>query len=390
MTTPLPREQFAVTENFAYLNHAAVGVLPRRTQQALREFISAHGSSGVIGVFAYERLMEEYRARIARFIGARADEIAILRSTSDGANMIAGGFRWKPGDEIVLPDNEFGANAYPWLRLRAHGVNVRLVPSAQERLTPDILKKYISKNTRVVTVSWVSFEDGYRHDLAALAEVAHAAGALFCVDAIQALGAFGVDVSASGIDALYAGGAKWLLALQGVSFLYLRADLIDRFELAFPGWRSVANIWDFLDFEQPFAADATRFEAGTPNFIGALSLTESIALIESSGTAAIAKHVLDLTDRLVEGLKQLDAEIASIRGPETSSGIVTFKIPETDPIELGKSLQQSGFVTTYRTNGIRVAPHGYNTAAEIDRLVAAIAVYRKESNATALRIARSG
>lgn len=379
LTTPLPREQFAVTENFAYLNHAAVGVLPRKTQQALEEFLRAHGSAGVLGVFPYERLMERYRATIAHFIGARPGEIAMLRSTSDGANIIAGGFPWKRGDEIIMPDNEFGANAYPWLRLRAHGVNLRLIPSARERLTPDVLRKYISKNTKIVTVSWVSFEDGYRHDLRGLAEVAHSVGALFCVDAIQGLGAFPVDVTASGVDMLYAGGAKWLLALQGVSFLYVRTELIDDLALAFPGWRSVADIWNFLDYDQPLGSDATRYEAGTPNFIGTLSLAESIALIEASGTSAIAKHVLELTDRLVDRLSAMQADIASVRGPATSSGIVTFNIPETDPIALGKTLQQNGFVTTYRKNGIRVAPHGYNTMAEIDGLLETIAAFREEA-----------
>ena len=376
--TPLDRSLFAATENFAYLNHAAVGVLPRPTRESLHAFIDAHATAGVVGVAPYEARMEQYRERIARFIGAQPGTVAVLRNTGDGANVIAGGFPWQPGDEIILPDNEFPANAQPWLPLRRRGVDLHFIETARERLTPDVLRKHISGRTKVVTVSWVSFEDGYRHDLPALAEIAHANGALFCVDAIQGLGAFPIDVQACGIDALYCGGAKWMLALQGVSFLCVAPRLIDRLDLAAPGWRSVEDMWNFLQYDQPLASDATRFEGGTPNFIGALSLAESIEVLEGAGTKRIASHVLALTDRLIEGLRLADAEIATIRSESESSGIVTFRPGTGDPVELGLELQQDGIVTTYRANGVRVAPHGYNTFEEIDALVESVARFGKE------------
>lgn len=378
MSTPLPRDLFAATENYVYLNHAAVGVLPRPTREALHAFVDAHATGGVMRVFPYERRMDEFRARIASFIGAEPGTIAVLRNTSDGANVIAGGYPWQPDDEVILPDNEFPANAQPWLPVRRRGARLHFIESAKERLTPDVLRRHISPRTKIVTVSWVSFEDGYRHDLAALAEIAHANGALLCVDAIQGLGAFPIDVQACGIDALYCGGAKWMLSLQGVSFLYVRPGLIDRLELAAPGWRSVEDMWNFLDYEQPLAPDATRFEGGTPNFIGALSLAESIGVMEAAGTGRIAAHVLALTDRLAEGLHGAGAELATIRSAAESSGIVTFRLPGVDSVELGKALQRDGIVTTYRANGIRVAPHGYNTAAEIDELLEAVRRHGKE------------
>jgi selenocysteine lyase/cysteine desulfurase len=377
LTNALPRELFAVTENYAYLNHAAVGVLPRPTREALHAFIDAHATGGVARVFPYEADMDAYRGSIARFIGAQPGTIATLRNTSDGANIVASGFPWEPGDELILPDNEFPANVQPWLPLRKRGVNIRFIETSKERLTADVLRRHITSRTKIVTVSWVSFEDGYRHDLQALAEVCRGHGALLCVDAIQGLGAFPLDVNACGIDALYGGGAKWMLALQGVGFLYVRPELIERLELALPGWRSVQNIWDFTNYEQPLAADATRFEGGTPNFIGALSLNESIQVLEAAGTERIAAHVLALTDRLVEGLLSEGAAIASVRGPSESSGIVTFRLPGSDSVALGAALQRAGFVTTYRAGGLRVAPHGYNTADEIDAFVEAVKSYRK-------------
>ncbi len=377
MTTPLSRSLFAVTENYTYLNHAAVGVLPRPTREALHAFIDAHATGGVVRVFPYEQRMEQYREAIARFIGAGPGTIATLRNTTDGANVIAGGLKWQPGDEVILPDNEFPANAHPWLALRKHGVNIQYIETARERLTPDVLRRHITRRTKVVTVSWVSFEDGYRHDLAALAEIAHESGALFCVDAIQGLGAFPLDVQACGIDALYCGGAKWMLSLQGVSFLYLHPNVTDRLGLASPGWRSVADMWNFLEYDQPLAPDATRFEGGTPNFIGALSLNESIQVLQAAGTERIASHVLGLTDRLADGLRSAGAQIASVRSHTESSGIVTFALDDVESPALGRALQREGIVTTYRPGGIRVAPHGYNTVEEIDAVVDAIKSYRK-------------
>ena len=376
--TPLSRDLFAVTSTYAYLNHAAVGVLPQPTRAALHAFVEAHATAGVMGTYPIEAKMPEYREAVARFIGAGGAEIAFLRNTGDGALALAGGLDWRPGDEVVLCDNEFPAIVQPWLALRDRGVNVRFVNAGRERLTPGVLRRHITARTRVVAVSWVSFADGYRHDLASLGEVAHAAGALLCVDAIQGLGAFGLDVRACGIDALYCGGAKWMMALQGVSFLYVRENLIDRLRLAAPGWRSVADMWDFLNYEQPPVAGAGRFEGGTPNFIGALSLAESCGLLGGPSARPIAEHVLALTDRLYDGLLACGAEVKTLRGDGCSSGIVTFVFPGTDPVALGKALASEGIVTTYRPTGIRVSPHGYNTSDEIDRLLEAVGRARKE------------
>ncbi|MDP9110735.1 MAG: aminotransferase class V-fold PLP-dependent enzyme [Candidatus Eremiobacteraeota bacterium] len=366
---PLPRSLFAVTDSSIYLNHAAVGVLPVPSRDALHAFVDAHAALGVMGVYGYEAHMPAYRDAIGRFIGARGNQIAILRNTGDGANAIAAGLDWKPGDEVLLSDNEFPANAQPWLVLRDRGVRVSLIKTKRERLTPDVLRAHMTPNTKVVTVSWVSFSDGYRHDLAALSQVAHERGAVFCVDAIQGLGAFRLDVEREGIDALYCGGQKWMLALQGVSFLYVGERLRDRLRLASPGWRSVADIWDFLNYEQPWVQDASRFEGGTPNFIGALSLAKSVQLFEEHEAAAVEEHVLALTDRLCEGLRSAGAEVLSHRGDRTSSGIVTFTLPGKEPVAVGKTLQKQGIITTYRSNGIRVSPHGYNTDSEIDALL---------------------
>jgi len=336
--------------------------------------VNDQAERGVLGIYETERRLPQIRERVGRFVGARAEEIAFLRNTGDGANVIARGLDWKAGDEIVLNDNEFGANAMPWVALREYGVELRFVRTPQRRMTPEVLRGLMSSRTRVVAVSWVSFTDGYRHDLAALSEVAHAGGALFCVDGMQALGAFPLDVKAAGVDALYAGGAKWLLAIPGVSFVYVAAKLVDKLAVRWRGWKDVADMWDFLDYDQPFAAGAARFEGGTQNFLGMEALETSMDVLDEAGVERISRYVLDLTDYLVEGLRRIGAEIGSERADGTSSGIVTFRIPGTDPIELGRRLGRANIVTTYRKNGIRISPHGHNSTADIDALVEALGV----------------
>jgi selenocysteine lyase/cysteine desulfurase len=371
VSTPLPRSEFAVTRRFVYLNHASAGVLPLSSVAAIDAFVREHADAGVKGTFPYDLRMPEYRNRIGRYIGADGSRIALVPNTSAAAATIAAGLNWKPDDEVLLCANEFPANAVPWIALQRRGVNVRLLETQHERLTPGALHRALTARTRLVAVSWVSYADGYRHDLQGLARVAHESDAFLCVDAMQALGAFAVDVRQLDVDALYAGAAKWLLGLHGVALLYLGDRLRDRLELTMPGWRSVQDMWNFHNYEQPYSPDAMRFECGTPNLIGTLSLVKAIDLFERSGTAAIAQHVLALTDRLCGGLHEVGANISSLRGPGISSGIVTFDLPDCDSIELGQALEKERIMTTYRATGVRVSPHGYNTAEEIDAVVEA-------------------
>ncbi len=374
LTAPLAREAFALAPGLVYVNHAAVGVLPLATRDVLHAMIDDHAARGVLGTAPVEMSMPDYRRRIAALVGGRGEEIAVLRNTGDGATVIAQGLDLGASDEVITGANEFGANAYPWLALRERGVTVTLIGAPRERMTPDVLRRHVSSRTKVVAVSWVTFDDGYRHDLAALAEVAHAHGALFVVDAIQGLGAFPLDVNATGVDAVYAGGAKWLMALQGVSFLWLRANLLDRVALRMPGWRSVADIWDFLDYTQGPAPDASRYEGGTPNFLGALSLATSIGILTNAGVERIGAHVLALTDRLADGVRSRGYVVVGDRSrDEVKSGIVLFRRDGVDSIALGRRLQKDhGIVATYRAGGLRVAPHGHNTADDIDAILAAL------------------
>lgn len=339
----------------------------------MQGYLAAQAEAGIGGIWPYEQRLPELRSAVAAFVGAHPGEIAFVESTTAGATIVAAGLPWEPGDEVIVGDDEFPANVHPWLALRARGVVVRFVETARGPLTPDALRALITPRTRVVAVSWVGFVDGYRHDLEGLAEVAHAAGALLCVDAMQGLGVLALDLGRTPVDVLYAGARKWLLGLAGSGLLYVRAPALERIALALPGWRSVADKWDYLAYAQRPAAGAERFEAGTPNVAGALALVTSLALLRDAGVAAIERHVLALTDELVAALDRLGARVVTRRGARERSAIVTFALPGRDPDATVRRLGEAGIAVTRGPAGIRVSPHGYNTRDELERLVAELA-----------------
>ena len=236
---PLERNVFPVTRTWAYCNHAAVGPLPTPARDAVVAALDAQTDDGCAGILDVEARLEAVRADVARAIDAGVDDIAFMRSTSDGALLIANGLDWREGDEVVLTDNEFGANAYPWLNLRGIGVRPILLRAPEERLNVAALERVVTGRTRVVAVSYVGFNDGYRHDVAVLGAWCRDHGIIFALDGIQGFGHLPLDVKTSNVDACYFGVAKWLLSPQGLSVVYVRRELAERLRPAMCSWRSV-------------------------------------------------------------------------------------------------------------------------------------------------------
>ncbi|HLJ84071.1 MAG TPA: aminotransferase class V-fold PLP-dependent enzyme [Candidatus Eremiobacteraceae bacterium] len=371
-TSPLDQALFPVCERWAYCNHAAVGPLPRPAHAAMVAAMDAQMADGCNGILDIESRKEDVRAAVAAAINAESDEIAFMRATSDGALLGANGIDWRAGDEIVLTDNEFGANAYPWLSLRDKGVRVKLLRAPKERLTVETLERVSSPRTRLVAVSFVSFGDGYRHDLAALGAWCRERGIIFAIDAIQGFGQLPLDVRACGADLCYFGVAKWLLSPQGLSVVFVSRDLCDRLRPTSASWRSVRDPMNFLDYAQEFATGAARFEGGTINYPGLIAFGESLRLLDKAGFEKIETHVLALTDRLIAGCGRAGLDVLSSVAQGTRSGIVLVGRGGRSVAELQRRVDDARVQVTVRESGVRVAPHGYNTAADIDRVLDAI------------------
>jgi cysteine desulfurase/selenocysteine lyase len=371
-TPPLARSYFPVCERWVYCNHAAVGPLTLPARDAMVAAMDAQMLMGCNGILEIEARKDEVRAETAAAMGADADEIAFMRATSDGALLAANGIAWESGDEIVLTDNEFGANAYPWLNLRDRGVCVRLLRAPQERLTVETLERVATARTRLVAVSYVTFLDGYRHDVAAIGTWCRERGIVFAVDAMQGFGHLPLDVHAWHVDLCYFGVAKWLLSPQGLSVVYVRRDLIEQLRPASCSWRSVRDPMRFLDYGQELVHDAARFEGGTINYPALVAFRESLRILSAAGMDAIESHVLALTARLIEGAMRAGIEVASSMAPGTRSGIVLLRPRERSVARLQAFVDAAKVQVTVRDTGVRVSPHGYNTHAEMDRVIEAL------------------
>ena len=218
-------DQFPVARNWAYFDHAAVAPLPRRPERSSANGPSHRSRTASSAGRSSERRLEAIRDRVASLINADRDEIAFINSTTQGIGLIAEGYPWRDGDNVVTAADEYPSNLLPWMNLASRGVDVRQVPSREGRIWLEDLVAAIDRSTRVLAISHVEFATGFRNDLDALAELCQARGVALFVDAIQGLGPHRIDVRQTPIDFLAADGHKWLLGPEGAGFLFVQPRL---------------------------------------------------------------------------------------------------------------------------------------------------------------------
>jgi selenocysteine lyase/cysteine desulfurase len=366
------RREMPAARKWAYFDHAAVAPLSGPAQRAIAAWNDDATANGDAHYADLLRQFGEARQRSARLINASAEEIALVPNTSAGIGLVAEGYPWKGGDNVVLPDNEFPSNQYPWLNLISRSVEVRRVPTENGRLSLDALLKACDARTRIVSVSWVGYASGWRLDLDRLVDAVHERGALLFLDAIQGLGVFPLDVSRTPIDFLAADGHKWLLGPEGAGIFYLRREHLGLLRPLMVGWNSVAHDRDFTRIELNYKDTAERYEGGTMNMAGFIGLSASLELLLRYGQEAISRRVLQITDLACRRLEAAGAVIESCREPEHASGIVSFRVPGRDLDALRKQLLQRGVVVSCRAGRLRLSAHAYNDESDIERLVEAM------------------
>lgn len=366
------RRQMPVAARLAYLDHAAVAPLSAPACEAVRKWSEEATTNGACGYRRWMDEIENLRILMAGMIGAQPEEVAFVGNTTSGINIVAEGFPWRPGDNVVIRADEFPTNQYPWLNQAHRGVETRRVVCRRGTSELDQLAEACDSRTRIISVSWVTYSDGWRHDVAKLAELAHQRGALLLVDAIQGLGAFPIDVAASGVDFLAADGHKWLLGPEGAGVLYIRREHLDRLRPIGVGWNSVVHEHDFNRIELVLKDTAVRYEGGSPNTIGLTALAASCRLLSCFGLQAIGQRIIELTELACQRLRAIGAVVRSDRSPEHSSGIVLFDLPGRDPEALRKECRQRGVILSCRGGGLRISPHAYNNQEDIQRLIEAL------------------
>ena len=369
------RRQMPVAQSLAYFDHAAVAPLSEPARQAVVAWAANTAENGDLHWPRWRNRLEELRRLCAGRIGATEAEIALVRNTTEGINLVAEGFPWQPGDNVVVPADEFPSNLFPWLHLASRGVEVRQVASLDGKLSLAELDKACDRRTRIVAVSWVGYATGWRNDVDALVEIAHRHGALLFLDAIQGLGVFPLDVNRSGVDFLAADGHKWLLGPEGAGLFYIRQEHLDRLRPVGVGWNSVVAAGDFTKTELTFKPNAGRYEGGTYAMPGLLGLAASLELLCRYELSSLAEQLIELTDLVCERLLACGANVFSDRTPEHKSGIVSFEMPNRDSPSLRKHCLERGVVLSCRSGRLRISPHAYNNSDDNDRLIDALTTF---------------
>lgn len=371
-----------IASQVAYFDHAAVAPLPACARKAIEIWLAEATDQGDVAWQGWARRVEQVRQAAACLINATPAEIALVPNTTYGINLVAEGFPWQSGDNLVTLANEFPSNQYPWMNQAARGVEVRRVPVEGGVVDLDHLAAACDDRTRIVSVSWVGYASGWRIDPQAVAQIAHRWGALFFLDAIQGLGVFPLDVRAAGIDFLAADGHKWLLGPEGAGIFYCRQDHLALLRPCMVGWNSVRQGSDYTKIELDLRHEAARYEGGSQNMVGFAGLGASLDLLTSLGVgphaSPVAAAVLAITDDAADRLQEIGATLLAPRTAEHRSGIITFRIPGLDANELRRHLESAGIITRCRAGGLRISPHGYATRTEVDHLIAEITSFRNQ------------
>lgn len=366
------RSHFPILQETAYLQWPYRAALPTPVRDAIDQALQQHESEGA---YARERWFDEYvsaAGEIAAYLGANLDDMTWVPNTTHGLSMIANGIDWQPGDEIIIPADEFPANVYPWMQLEHKGVSVREIPfNSEGRLPAQDLLASVADKTRLLAFSHVSFHNGYRFNIAEIAQGCRERGVICVVDAAQSVGWHALDFNALGCDALVGVGRKFLGALDGLGFCFMRPEFHRQLHVSVPGPFSVKHDRDYLRHELDLRNDAWKFTGGAIPTPQAFALRAAIAMHRSVGTEVIQERALALGRRLRSML--VDAGVPfDGRDWSDEEHSAVLRIRSSHP-DLHQRLQTARVSATIRGNAIRVGTHAWNDEADLERLVACLA-----------------
>ena len=367
----LRQYEFPVARDTVFLAHAGVCPLPRRVSEAIREY------AGLCARGDQEKLspalkMRHTRQLAARLLNAQPDEIAFVGPTSLGLSFVAAGLPWKKNDNVLIYFDDYPANVYPWLALAEKGVEVRFLNTREPgRIRPLDVIGQVDEQTRLVALASCHFLSGFRIDCNAIGRALHDRNVLFCVDAIQTLGAFPTTVEH--IDFLAADAHKWLLGPCAAGILFVRKALQQSLRPIALGWHNLRCPNYVAQEQMIFRPDARRYEAGTQNLLGLAGLEAAMELLLEIGLGRIAAELLRKRVLLVGALQAKGYTVLHADAPPANaSGITTFYRQGIEAATLGRRLEAAGIVASLRADRagrkyIRFSPHFYNTELELQR-----------------------
>lgn len=361
------RREFPTLERFTYLDTAKKAILPRAAEKAMREWLDDVYQEAGARAFSMEAT-EDTRKAVARLVGAPAHTISLIKNTSEGMNILAQGLPISAGDNVVISEFEHENNTFPWRKLVEKGVEVRWAkPDPDGRIPTENYDRLIDRKTRVVAAGWVVYGNGFRNDIAALAEACHAKGARLVVDGMQAVGFLSTPLTDLGADAVVAGGHKALFSLAGAGFLYVKEDLIEQVRPPYAAKFSYTSN-DRMQPEPQFAPDAHRFEYGNPNFLGCWVQKRSAEWLQSIGLHNIEMRNRELSTYLIEEADRRGIRVRTPRAWKDRAAIVSFEVPGS-AAQLVEELRRRRICVSEKDGHLRASVHFYNNQADLDNLL---------------------
>lgn len=363
-------DEFEQAPGLYYLNHAAIAPWPRRTAEAVARFAQDNVRLGAHEYPAWLATERRLRERLARLLNAPTiGDIALVGNTSQALSLVAFGLDWRPGDQVVISDEEFPSNRVVWQALADRGVEV--VEASLAVADPEAaLIAACGPRTRLLSVSAVQFASGLRLDLARLGAACRQRGVLFCVDAIQQVGALPFDVQHYQCDFAMADGHKWMLGPEGLGVFYCRSELRRQLTLHAYGWHMLEHLGDFERRQWQPARSARRFECGSPNMLGACALEASLSLLEDVGMTVVAEQLAQRIEQLYRGLTAIPgAQLHSPGDPSRRAGIVSFSLDGHANADIYRALSNNGVICAVRGPGVRFSPHFYTDHRLIDEVL---------------------
>ncbi len=364
---------FSLDPGVIYLNHAAVAPWPDCTTEAVRQFANENNQCGAQHYPRWQLKEQSLRARLAALINApSSDDIALLKNTSEALSVVAYGLTWQPGDNIVSFNDEFPSNRIVWQSLNRFGVELRCIEASTTVDPEAALMALCDERTRLITTSSVQYANGMKIDLHRLGKFCKQREILFCVDAIQSLGALPFDAQQIHADFVMADGHKWMLGPEGLALFYCREELRNTLQLQQFGWHMVEEVGNYDATEWHPANNATRFECGSPNMLAIHALDASLELLLSIGIGNISKCIIQLSQLIIDQAIKRGFELLTATTPQRRSGITTFHVPKVDNQQLYQQLMQAGIICAFRGGGIRFSPHFHTQESQIIRAFKAI------------------
>lgn len=310
----------------------------------------------------------EAKVAFANLINASPDEIAVLSSVSDAASSFAGSLDFsEKRKKVVTTDIDFPCIGHVWLSQAHRGAKVTFVPESNHMISLEQYEQAIDDATLVTSIPHVSYYNGFIQDVKAVSEIAHANGSLLFVDAYQSAGSVPIDVKEMGIDALATGAQKYLLGIPGISFLYVKKELAEVLEPKTTGWFSRVNPFAFNHKLLDYAEGTSRFDTGTPMMINAYAAHAGIMLLNEIGVGQIRSYLMKLSTVAIETAKKLDLSIASPLDVNIKGSNTAIRVENASQLE--QFLKTKRIVVSARNDVLRVAPHFYNTAEEVERAI---------------------